>query len=213
MPRRRQRFKQLERELKAAGYAPVAGTRAAAYLDFKKGVNKIDMENPPTSAERRRSGVAILPFGIKPPDNITALNRYVAPITALSNTGRTALALSNNDLGYEALAAGNKKPGNFYPALLKVFNKSAAEPTTPTSGILKKEYTRYAGRNYSIPFGRSTTLGGTGYGVGVIGEEDSRDLLAQQVKDANSRASVSYDPELFTSVQADLPSLIGSQPG
>lgn len=212
MPRRRERFKQLERELKATGYAPDPGTCAAAYLDFKKGVNKINMENPPSSAERVRKGVALLPFGIKPPDAPTALNRYVAPITALSNTGRTNLQLSNNDLGYEALAAGNKKPDNYYPPVLRVFNKTAADPTTPVSGILKKEYTRYVGRSYFIPFGRSTTLGGAGFGVAVIGEEDSRDILVQRITGANVRASVSYDPEIFTSRRADLESLIGDAP-
>lgn len=209
MPRRRQRFSQLERELRASGYAPPAGSRAAAYLDFKKGVNKIDVKNAATSAERARKGVALLPFGMLPPDAVTAAHRYVASITALSNTGRLGFGLSNNDLGYEALAAGNKNPGNFYPPLLKVFNRTSMNTTSPTSGILKKEYNRYPGRNYSIPFGRSATVGGGGFTIKTIGEEDAKSALIDQIVTAERPlVLVSYEPELFTSPKKDLASLL-----
>lgn len=208
MPRRKNRFSQLERELKATGYAPAPDTRAFQYLQFKKGINTIDMKNVPTSAERVRKGVALLPFNMTVPATPTPANRYICPITVLSNTGRTTFNLSDADLGYEALASANRRVDNFYPAVLRAFNKSANAPTSPTSGILKKEYKRYGGRSYSIPFGRSGTLLGGGFTVQNATEEESRNELVEQIKVVNPRATVSYEPELFTSPKADLASLL-----
>lgn len=209
MPRRRQRFAQLERELKASGYAPDPNSRAGQYLNFKKGINRINVANPPNAAERLRKGVAILPFNLPLELPVTNDDRFLVPITALSNTGRLSLGLSNNELGYEALSPLTKNPGNFYPALLRVFVKTSSTPmpTSPTSGILRRPYKRYAGRSYSIPFGRSEALVAT-FTAATVTEENSKQALILQIKATNPLTSVSYDPEVFTSQAPDLTSLI-----
>lgn len=206
MPRQRDRFKRLEAELKLFDYNPPAGTRAFEYLNFKKGTNKIKVTNKPTSAERKRLGAAILPFNLPCPAAPVATDRYVASLTGLANTQRTNITgLSETELGYEALETGNKKPPNFYAAYLRIFAKNPTAVTTPTSQILKKEYRRYGGRSYSLPFGRSATLV-TGFTIATVTEEDSKNALIEMIKDGLANAVISYLPELFTSPQADLPS-------
>ena len=212
MARGSKRFSDLERQLDvlvAAGATPAAGTPVFEYLQFKKGINKIDVQNPPTAAERKRFLTMLYPFnrflGATPdPSNLAAV-----AITALSNTGRNTFQLTNAKLGYESVPGNVTSPEpEFYPALLRIFNKSADAPTTPISGILKKEYKRYAGRSYSVPFGRSGTLITTPpQTLQTVAEEDSRRALAAKVKAVNARASISCQPEEFGSRRADLPAL------
>lgn len=63
--RTRQRFNQLERELKASGYTASDG-RAGEYFNYKKGINKIEVKRRPTAAHLKRFNVGAIPFGISP---------------------------------------------------------------------------------------------------------------------------------------------------
>ncbi|HEY9599016.1 MAG TPA: hypothetical protein V6D33_15230 [Cyanophyceae cyanobacterium] len=204
MPRRRQRFSQLERQFRESGGVAAPGSRLAGYIDFKNGTTKIDVKVKLTAAQRKRFGFGILPFNVAPSDPVVPADRYAAPITAYSNAGRTDLGLINTQLGYANIDAETRQAENFYPAVLRVFvPTSGATPTTPTSAITKKEYTRIPGKSYSIPFGRTTA------GAKTDTEEGRRAALASDAKKGsgtNQASSVSYDPEVFKVGKPDLTS-------
>ena len=136
-------------------------------------------------------------------------DRHRAPITAYSNAGRVALALSNAQCGYENMDAATDKSSNFYPAIIRpvVVNASPTSgDLTPISGVTKKPYKRsFVGKSYGIPFGRTIT-GSDGITIQLITEEAVKFALTTAVKSviaANVR-SVSYLPEEFKSPQAEL---------
>lgn len=211
MPRRRQRFADLEKQFKASGGTAEPGSRLAGYINFKKGINTITVEKVLTGAQRKRYGYAILPFGVSPAD--TTPQRYAAGITAYSNAVRlTPLLLSDAKLGYETIDAGTEQSENFYPALLRVFVKTDGAKTNPTSGVTQKKYKRTPGSTYSFPFGRTTTgvkdadTGATETVLDKVDEEDVRKSLATGVRAVPLVASVSYEPEVFKVGRPDLSS-------
>lgn len=205
MPRRRRRFSDLERQFRDSGGVAEPGSRLAGYIEFKKGLRKIDVNVVLTAQQRARVGFGILPFNLAPSDPVVPANRYAAPITNYSNGLRTTIGLTNLDLGYADIDASTNQTNDFYPALLKVFVPTAnAAPLTPISGVTGKEYTRKAGRSATVPFGRTTA------GAQTDTEETRKRLLIVAAKTgtgADSKAtSASYEPEIFKSGRAPLAS-------
>ncbi|MCC5620714.1 hypothetical protein [Nostoc sp. CHAB 5715] len=210
MPRRRRRFSDLERQFRESGGTAAPGSRLAGYIDFKKGINKIEVTKKLTTAERKRYGFAIIPFGTTPEDSTPT--RYAAPITAYSNAGRASLNLTDAKVGYEPITGGTEQSENFYPAVLRVFKKTSDTKTTPISGVTKKEYTRTAGVTYSIPFGRTVTAvkdaktDATESVLDKVDAEDVRKSLSVFLKTQPGVASISYEPEVFKVGKPDLAS-------
>ncbi len=210
MPRRRQRFSDLERQFRESGGVAAPGSRLAGYIDFKKGVNKITVEKKLTAAQRKRYGYAILPFGVSP--EATTPDRYAAAITAYSNDQRTTLGLTEAKLGYEDIDASTIQSENFYPALLRVFVKSSDTKANPISGVTKKNYSRTPGASYSFPFGRTTSsvkdakTGATETVIDAVDAQDVRQSIATFVRTRTNVTSVSYEPEVFKVGKPDLAS-------
>jgi hypothetical protein len=210
MPRRRQRFSDLERQFKESGGVAAPGSRLAGYIAFKKGENKIEVKKKLTAAERKRYGFAILPFSVTP--EATTPKRYAAAITAYSNSSRSGLEISNNMLGYENINAATKQAGNFYPALLRVFVKSGTIDETKKSGVTQQNYRRIEGATYTYPFGRTITAtvdketGATESTLNEVDAEDVRNALSTHLTRLGADkkvGSISYEPEVFrTGVKA-----------
>ncbi|MGB3651226.1 MAG: hypothetical protein WBA41_08445 [Rivularia sp. (in: cyanobacteria)] len=204
MPRKTQRFRRLDalyRELKGA--VPAGNTKLAGYEAFLKGEKKIKVEKKLTAAQRKRYAFAIYPFNLSLATTPEATDRYAAPITAYSNTGRTAngVNLSDNELGYFNVDSLTKQTGDFYPALLRIFVKTSATATSTkaTSSITGESYDKFAGNSYSIPFGRSITSADTGATPQTVGEEERRKTLIADLRAVATVGSISYEPELFRS--------------
>lgn len=201
MPRRRQRFSDLEKQFRESGGVAAPGSKLAGYIEFKAGRSKIDVNVRLTAAQRKRFGFGVIPFNL--PVAATPV-RVAAPITAYSNDGRTDLGLTDADLGYANIDANTAQLENFYPALLRCFVPTAgATPLTPISAITKKEYRRIPGRSYSIPFGRA---GGT---PATDTEETRKAALITEAKagaGTNKATGVSYEPEVFKVGKPDLAS-------
>ena len=210
MPRRRQRFSDLERQFRESGGVAAPGSRLAGYIAFKKGENQIEISKKLTAAERKRYGFAVIPFGVSPSG--TTPKRYAAPITVYSNTQRTALGLTNAKLGYADIDAGTEQAENFYPALLRVFVKSSDVKTSAKSAVTQKKYSRTPGATYSFPFGRTTSgvedaqTGTADATLAEVDEEDVRKSLSAFVRTKTNVASVSYEPEVFKVGKQDLAS-------
>lgn len=209
MPRRRQRFSDLERQFRDSGGVAEANSRLAGYIDFKKGVNKIEVKNKVSATDRKRYAFAILPFGLAVPAVPLAGDRFQAPITAYSNAGRTALSLSNAQCGYDTKDAATNPGDNFYPAIIRPVIVNASPTSgdlTPISGVTKKPYKRsFVGKSFGIPFGRTIT-GVDGSTLQTVTEEQVKFALATAAKSvvaANVR-SISYLPEEFKSPKAEL---------
>lgn len=207
MPRRRQRFSDLERQFRESGGVAAPGSRLAGYIAFKKGESKIKVEQKLTAAKRKRFGFAIIPFGLDP-DTTTPI-RYAAGLTAHSNDGRKALLVTDNKVGYENIGVATVQSENYYPALLRVFVKSSDTKTTPKSAVTQKEYSRTPGNAYSFPFGRTITDTVDADGVAKstinsVDAEDVRKALTTFVKTKPNVTSVSYEPEVFKVGKQDL---------
>jgi hypothetical protein len=203
MPRRRQRFSDLERQFRESGGVAAPGSRLAGYIAFKKGESKIKVAKQITS-----DGYAVIPFGLSVASN-TPL-RYAAGVTFFSDKGRKALNVSDNRVGYENISATTIQSENYYPALLRVFVKSSNTKTTPISAVTKKEYSRTPGSNYSFPFGRTiTSVKDATSGVDEsdlqnVDAEDVRKSLVSFVKVQGNVTSISYEPEVFKVGKQDL---------
>ncbi|MBW4480842.1 MAG: hypothetical protein KME54_29415 [Tolypothrix brevis GSE-NOS-MK-07-07A] len=204
MPRRRQRFSDLEKQFKESGGVAAPGSRLAGYIAFKKGENKIEVKKKLTAAERKRYGFAILPFGVTP--EASTPKRYAASITAYSNASRAGLGVTNNMLGYEDIDASTEQAGNFYPALIKVFIKSGTINDNQISGVTQKKYRRIEGATYTYPFGRTTTdvtdavTGATESTVNEVDAQDVRNTLVTFLAGLPAEkkvGSISYEPEVF----------------
>lgn len=201
MARKRQRFSRLKAALKLAGGGAAAGSALANFKDFQEGRRKIEIQNKVPADKRGRRGVAILPFNIAAPANPGAGDRYRTTITIYSNEGRGTLSLSNAELGYDALEAGNQSTEDFYAARLIVFVPTSGE-STPTSAVTGKEYKRKNGKSYTIPFGRATDSAASA-------EETRRIVLAGKAKTGGTSkaTSVSYEPEYFGNARQDIISI------
>lgn len=211
MPRRRSRFNDLEQQFRESGGVAAPGSRLAGYIDFKKGINKIDVKNKIPAADRKRFGYAILPFGLRTAQEALVTDRYIVPITQHSNNGRRTLQLSDAQCGYQDVDPANQKGRNFYPAIIRpvVINASPVDGNlSPLSGVTKKEYKRpFIGKSYGIPFGRTVT-GTDGATLVSVGEEQVKRALIDAITGltvANVKA-ISYLPEEFKSPEEELAS-------
>lgn len=195
MPRRRQRFADLERQFRNNGGVAAPDSDLGRYIDFKKGLRKITVKRPVLASERKRYVHAILPFNLFQGATIARTHYHAAPITLYSERGRRTITdLSDLDLGYTAVDADTVRNDNFYPALIKVkvITNPADAPEAEISGVTGRRYKVKVGRSYSIPFGRQVASV-------TEGEEDRRQAIAEILKSTTvvSVGSVSYEPEIF----------------
>lgn len=205
MPRHRSRFSDLERQYRQSGGTAAAGSPLANYIAFKAGTRKVTRKKTAlTAAQRQRYGISLLPFTLDAPATITQDKRYVASITAYSNSGRTNLGLKDADVGYDKQASGGvnaQQEDAFYPALTKPFVRTATTPNQEASQITGIKYNYYTGNSYAIPFGRrSASAAGDS-------EEERRAALAKAARESagsEKAISVGFDPEVFRGLKPAL---------
>lgn len=195
MPRRRQRFADLERQFRNNGGVADPDSDLGRYIAFKQGKRRIQVKRPVLASERKRFVHAILPFNLYEGATIEATDYYAAPITLYSERGRRTFAgITNVDWGYTDVTADTKRNDNFYPALIKVkvITNPSEAPEPEVSGITGRPYKVKVGRSYSIPFGKRAT-------APVQGEENRRLELTELMKavDTITTGSFSYEPEIF----------------
>lgn len=200
MPRQKRQFSFLERALKAAG-GTAAGT-LGEYKKFKDGINKRNAGKMPASA-RKRVMYALNPFG-----NVNATlatvpdsGKYKVTLSVFSNDWRkTAGKLSNSDLGYDTIKAGNQSDSSFYPALAKIFvpDSATAAAVSKVSGITKRSYKSVPGKSYSIPFGSINTKEDSNSYKEMVGNITTKVTAT----DVGAR-SVSFEPERWNSPQKE----------
>lgn len=203
MPRRRQRFSDLERQFRESGGTAAPGSRLAGYIAFKRGESQIKIEKKLTAEQRKRFGFGILPFNKPVTATPTPEDRIAAAITAYSNAGRASVGLSDTECGYANIVEATQQVPNFYPAILRVFVPSSTTPLSPISAVTKKEYNRIPGSSYGIPFGRLAAAAATDT------EDVRRAALATKAKTGGGTAkasSVSYEPEIFKPGRSSLAS-------
>lgn len=215
--RRRNRFSRLEQQFRDSGGVAEPGSKLAGYIDFKKGVNKVEQREGRklTAEQRQRYGYGILPFGVSVPATPTDDDRYAAPITAYSNQYRREAGLSDAELGYADLVAATQQNDIFFPALCKFFINFGT-PLSPISGITKKEYKRKDGRSVTVPFGRTvtgTTDAGTGTAEATVDDVDYEDMRGKLIAllkrkqvggGTNIITSVTFEPEVWKVGRPDL---------
>lgn len=176
-----------------AGLQAAAGSPLGNFLDYKAGKRKKTTRKTtgrPNAAQRKRVGVSLLPFNKAA--GTTATDRYSATITVWSAGGRTALNLSDADLGY-AGTAGVTDSSDFFPAIIKPVLRLGTTPTDPTakSGITGNNYQYWATNSYSVPFGRRTA-------TPTDTEETRRAALSEACKAAVTPAyTIGYEPEVW----------------
>lgn len=192
MPRKRQRFSRLNAELKASLGTAAAGTRAADYLNFLKGVSRIRQPRRPNSASMARFGVGVIPFGITPVATPVA---YLASMTNQAEQIRLLFtgAANENNYGIKNKDPLTKPDPLFFPAQVKIFATVPGAASTPeTSRVLPNQgtYKSVKGRSGSVPFGRTVTgigdaISGTAEtAIGDVDEEDVKRSLAAALKGA-----------------------------
>lgn len=201
MPRRRTRFKKLNDLYRTLnGNIPPENTALTNYEEWRKGNRKVTINQTLTSEQRKVFGYAIVPFNLEITAEPTASDRYAAPITKYSNDGRQGapLSLTDAELGYADIDGDTAQDDKFFPALIRVFVKDNAggASTTRISGITGEEYKAFAGKSYSIPFGR-TIQGDKDGNIISGGEDDAKKQLATKVKAIAQVSSFSYEPELI----------------
>lgn len=195
MPRYKQRFSDLEKQLRNNGNVATPGTILGNYADFKAGKRKAERRKVASATEkaakRNRLGISLAPFNL---DFVAGqANRYIASITEWSNTIRVTLTLSDPDLGYGRQVVTNVPAKNdeaFYPALIKPsIPVAGVAPSTPKSGITGLEYNYVPCNAYSIPYGRIDA---------GSSEQELRLIHADAISTAApTTRSIGYDPEIF----------------
>lgn len=215
--RRRNRFSRLEQQFRESGGTAAPGSKLAGYIDFKRGVNRIDIREARrlTAAQRRRFGFAVLPFGLSTPATPGADDRYAAPITAYSNQYRVVAGLTNAELGYDDIVGATNQADNFFPAICRFFINFGTV-LTPLSGVTRKEYRRKDGRSISVPFGRTITnvtdqkAGTAEATVDDVDYEDMKSSLSLQLRnkvvEGGIITSISFEPEIWRVGKPDLAS-------
>lgn len=200
MPRYKQRFADLERQLRKNGGVGTPGTELGNYAEYKAGKRKAERRKttPLTAEQRERYGVSLAAFNLDFP--AAHSGRYIASITNWSNSIRVTYGLGDAVVGHDkqtldgVTAIGEDA---FYPALLRLSVPIAGlAATTPKSGITGNEYKYVSSNAYSIPFGRIDA---------GSSEEERRKLLALAAKGGTPKPrSVGYDPEVFRGIKAPL---------
>lgn len=189
--RRKQAYSFLEKASKLAGSSAAPGSILANYQAFKAGTrtkNKQSSQPALTPQQRIRDAIALAPFN--KPVVAGAAGRYEATITRLSSTQRTALGLSDAELGYTG-TAGVTSSSDYFPAMLRASVRTGVA-TQKTSGITGRSYSYRDGRVYSFPFGRTTASAATD------SEEGRRAVLVNEMKGSTTPpTSIGYEPEVW----------------
>lgn len=210
MPRRRNRFADLERQLRAAGGVAAAGSRLGNFADFKAGKRKIKISVVLSAADKKRYAYGAYPFNVSVPASPTAADLFQVTITKYSTNLMRDGGVKDNDLGL-VLKTDTVSPTvepQYYPALIKAFfpTSATAGTVTKTSDITGDSYKRVAGKSASAPFGRqikakdAKTADATATLVGSEEEDVKKylmDLLKGDAQDTAKASSVSYEPEVF----------------
>lgn len=181
MPRDKQRFSDLQRQLKQGNYSQTSGD-AFEYLQYLKGINKLKVERKPDSKYLQRFNVGVIPFDVAFVA-ADAEKHWQAAMTILADNIRiefntvAPIAL----FGIEIDLSKCEQVNGFYPALARITVKPLSQTTKDekTSGITKRKYKSFKTRTGSIPFGRSL--------VGVkqpdgSAETDLGDVESEQVE-------------------------------
>lgn len=207
MPRRRNRFAELEKQLRAAGGVAAAGSRLGNFADFKAGKRKITVSKKLTKEDKERFAYGLFPFNVGAAATPTKADRYQATVTRYSLAGAGDKGLSLADLGWDEADETNKIEADYYPALIIGFTPTAGAAIDPkVSDITGDKYRKVPGRSFSLPFGRTVAAVDaiTGAATGTVNgsdEEDVRKHLALKLKatalGTKACSSVSYQPEVF----------------
>lgn len=217
MPRSRGRFSRLNRELRASGASATSG-RAGEYLNWLKGVNKINVTRRPSQAYMQRFNVGVIPFGVSPKTGASELNHVITSMTVQADAIKaTVTGATDAKLGIERDLTKIREESGFYPAQAKVLLVGASAQTeTETSGITKQPYKTIKGRSGSIPYGRTTTgvvdaeTGAAEADIGTVDELDIRNSLAREVfKKGTTVGSFKIKTVTFVSEEWKLEQLIG----
>ncbi len=209
MPRKKQRFSRLLRELKGTGTGNPESGRTKAFLDYLKGVNKVTQTNKVPDAGRELFEIALYPFALTPSGS-TPDQRYKASISVYSLNGLSSRATGINEekLGINRIAGGERENADYYPALMRAsFSRGGASTQeNKISGITKEPYKYVPKRTFSFPFGRTTSVTDAGDGTNetVLKDVDELDVYRFNLNDIkapsnadNIPSSVSYEAEVF----------------
>ena len=200
------RFSKLSKRLRAYGGTAAAGTPEGEYLNYIKGINKINVTRRPAQEYLERFTVGIMPFGIDF-TNIPApgyADKWAAFMTVFSSLGMAEVGLTPVNLAYEENTQDYSEKLGFFPAMLRWRTTViSATPTTETSGITKKTYKRKPNQNFQIPFGRTQSASilpnGSTLTIATVTENIVGDRLASLVKSValsgKKVTSVSIVPE------------------
>ena len=208
MPRKRQRYKNLLRELKASGANPDPNSRSGNFLKFLTGQNKITQTNKIPVEARQLYAVGLIPFALSATAD-TPEERYLGTISAYSLKGLADRAnLTEAKLGINEVVGGEQISQGYFPALIraKFASNSAGVVENKVSGITKEEYRYDYGRTFSFPFGRTTNAvdAEDGSAETSVADVDELDVYRFALNDLGAAAnendrpsSVSYEPEVF----------------
>ena len=220
MPRRRSRFSSLRRRLRDAGGVPStsAPTDLQEYYKYATGQNSIKVDRAISGASRERLKLSLIPFAVTP-DTTPADGALLVFMTTYSYKGlltRADGAGGLNAFGLSTDTSTADSEDEFFPALIRAsYTRSgASQISDKESGVTKKKYKYTPRRNFSFPFGRTTTSvkdakkDTAETTISDVDELDVAKTLVNNLKNGstdgsvnsadNKRAiSVSYEPELY----------------
>lgn len=206
MARDKQRFSDLQRQLKQGNYSQTSGS-AFEYLQYLRGINKIVVARRPGIKYLERFNVGVIPFDITMAaaagdqhcectmtvmaENIRAHFNANAPLTLFGI--QSDLALCSQLQG-------------FYPALARVTLRPLSQTTKDAvvSGITRRAYKRWKSRTGSIPFGRTTgglktAAGAASTDLNLSVQEQVEDSITESLKGKNTSTwqviGISFVPE------------------
>lgn len=188
MPRRRDRFANLKRQLKASGGSPTAGTDADKYFKFISGATKYRVLNAQKEGKKQRALVTLLPF-----NKSTGDVRYGAFITRYAFKNQGAAGLDKAEAGQDKIPADAKNfnyDAAYNPAIITWRSTKVDDPITGVSDkesqITGKKYNYLGGRSGTSPFGKK---------VAADLEDDRAKILQKAVRDTPGSLGATYQPE------------------
>lgn len=201
MPRKRQRFARLSRDLKASAGSPTPGSLADKYFKFISGATSYKVPGAQKGGARQRALVSLLPF-----NKNTVDIRYGAFITRYAYKNQGTAGISSADAGQATFGTPGPKmiySSDYNPAIITWRSTAVENPLSEeigkTSQITGKKYDYKGGRAGTSPFGRKD----------ATDDEDSRAKdLQKSVRDKGVTAlGATYQPEEwnapFTPVDAE----------
>lgn len=188
MPRRRDRFANLKRQLKASGGSPTAGTVAEKYLKFISGATPYKVLNAQKDGKKQRALVTLLPF-----NKNTGTVRYGAFITRYAFKNQGVAGVTQTDAGQEKIPVDAAKftyDAAYNPAIITwrstTVDDALEAKDSKTSQITGKSYKFLGGRAGTSPFGKKDT---------TDLEDDRAKLLQAAVRAKATSIGATYQPE------------------